>query len=241
MPNATSAIPRYAPATPSTLTTRMLILQNSRSPSPAPISELVCETSAQVSPPPFANIHTSKHNPDFRVRNQEKILAAENILSSLQIHLQSAHRAQDQSKFDEIYARVLQVGRSLGDLPQCPQIPDIEARLDVREEGLGEIMSVNRAGDWYGVMHAVPRKEGEAHEVCSSRRIREARDAYEASLVVAELEVSGVKDGSSEDAGVSDPKDGLQSISQDSTLVEGDCEELSLDGQSERIGNQRPR
>lgn len=191
MPTDAIAFPRYAPTPPSTLPIPATFPEPKDSTPPSSISELVCGTSTHLPPPQLANIHASKHNPDFRIRNQEKVLKIGSILSSLQLHLQLAHRAGDQSGLDRIYARVLQAGKGLDDLPQCLKIPGSEAKLDEDEDVLGEIMSVDRADEWYRVAHAVPTEEGAAFEVHSKARIREARAAYEAKVQLAELELGG--------------------------------------------------
>jgi len=114
------------------------------------------------------SLQTSKHHPDFRVRNQLKILTIANILSDLQLHLSAAQRTQDQSTLDDFFARITKAGEGLSSLTIT--MPSKQADSVTRKLDGGEMSDACKCMDssgWYRLEHgdAEGGSEIEAHGV----------------------------------------------------------------------------
>lgn len=189
-------------------------------PQPSPplfaITDLVNEEDEILPTAPtldLTSLRTSKHDPDFRIRNHHKVLKLAAILSDLNLHLSAAHRAQDQAAFNAMYARITAAGEGLGTLAQAMPA---EKRDGVRRLGGGELCEVNRTikeGEWYHVQHGGDAEEGGEHDGSCLRRLERAREGYEARL---DTGPDSSEVGAEEDDGE------WQDESRETTLVEGE-------------------
>ncbi|KAM0723656.1 hypothetical protein Q7P37_000644 [Cladosporium fusiforme] len=197
----------HCPPSPSTTESKA---SSSRPPTPpsALISELVCDYPDYFTEPPnpFANLHASKHNPDFRVRNQLKFFKVSSILSGLRFQLFAAERTQDQAAFDALYARIVKAGEGLESLTSGLGESVEEMGLGGEDGGFGEIMRVDRKGDWWHVVHGSAAEEGEMHDELSRERVKAAKSAYEEGLPEIQL-LSGDEHEMEQDGGVHLAKD----------------------------------
>jgi hypothetical protein len=131
----------------------------------------------------LTSLQTSKHHPDFRIRNQHKVLKLAAILADLQLHLSAAQRSQDQSAFNDLCARITKAGEGLSSLAQ--PMPAAKADCAARKLNGGELSDVCKSmkdSEWYHVEHGSLAGEGEKHDSLSLERIERAREVYEASL-----------------------------------------------------------
>lgn len=235
-----------SPSTPEPKPQPQLPPKTSPPPPPLPVTDLVHDLSPKTTsslPTCFSSIHTSKHAPDFRVRNQAKILRLSDILSNLSLHLAIAKKERNQATFDGLYARIAKAGEGLESL---------EAEIEGRESGERENMVVRDGkGDgysegkeetwgywvneqeeagWYAVRHELAREEGREYEGSSRERIASAREEYEAGLERRAADESGNGFVTGSDEGGEDGRQqGEKFGSQETTLVEGlEGEELHL-------------
>lgn len=184
---------------------------------PLPITDLVNEPEITATAPTLdlTSLQTSKHHPDFRIRNQHKLLKLATILSDLNLHLSAAHRAQDQAAFDALHARICQAGDGL---PSLAQAMPAKKGDGVRRLSGGEMCDVNRSmrgSEWYRVEHGGLVEEGEGHDALSAGRVQRAREVYEASLCRGEGEIEAAEEGEWPEGRE------WQDESQETTLVEG--------------------
>lgn len=146
-------------------------------------TELVNDTATTAQSLDLPSLQTSKHHPDFRIRNQHKVLKLATILSDLQLHLSVAQRLQNQSTFDDLCARITKAGEGLSSLaqPMPANKADCAAtKLDGRQ--LSDVCKSMKDSEWYRAEHGGVAEEGEKHDSLSFERIGRAREVYEASL-----------------------------------------------------------
>jgi hypothetical protein len=211
-----SEVLSQSPSLPSKLTT---------SP-PLPITDLV--TDIPTTTPltlDLTGLQTSKHHPDFRIRNQPKMLRLATILSNLHLHLSVAHRNEDQETFNALHARITAAGEGLGSL--AVSVP-AEKKDGARRLSGGELSEVEKTKlkkdrEWYGVQHGSAVEEGGEHNSLSLGRVERAKAAYEAKLNRSVGEVDAKSDGKVE----AEREGEWQGESEETTLVDG-VEELTL-------------
>lgn len=165
--------------------------ENNTDKSLASPTELVNDTTPTAQSLDLTSLQTSKHHPDFRIRNQHKVLKLATILSDLQLHLSVAQRRQDQLAFDDLCARITKVGEGLPSLAQ--PMPANKADCAARKLDGGEMSDVFKSikdSEWYHVEHGGVTEEGGRHDSLSLERLGRARQVYEASLST-EANVSG--------------------------------------------------
>lgn len=154
----------------------------SKDPSLAKPTDLITETPITITQTlDLTSLQTSKHHPDFRIRNQHKILKLATILSDLQLHLSAAQRSQNQPAFDALCARITKAGEGLESLAQS--MPVEKADCAATKMGGGQMAEVCRSmgeGEWYRVEHGGVVEEGGEHDRLSLGRVERAREAYEA-------------------------------------------------------------
>ena len=146
-------------------------------------SDLVNDSATAAQSLDLTSLQTSKHHPDFRIRNQHKVLKIAAILADLQLHLSAAQRSQDQPAFDDLCARITKAGEGLSSLAQ--PMPAAKADCAARKMNGGELSDVCKSmkdSEWYHVEHGSVAGEGEEHDSLSLERIERAREVYEASL-----------------------------------------------------------
>jgi hypothetical protein len=132
------------------------------------LTDLVDDDIATAQSLDTTSLQTSKHHPDFRIRNQLKMLKIANTLSDLQLHLSAAQRTQDQSMLDDLHARITKAGEGLSSLTQA--MPSKQADSVARKLDGGEMSDVCKCidnGGWYSLEHgdAEGGSEIEAHGV----------------------------------------------------------------------------
>lgn len=193
--------------------------QESASPLPAlPMSELVRDFDTILQPPPFASMHESKHNPDFRVRNQGKWLQISTLLADINSRLQAARQSEDQFAFDSLHAHVLKAGKGPDSSVQSPLVVQADDDPRLKDEDLGKSIVPNRENEWYLVQHDSLEGDAIERDVSATKRLQCARKAYEAMLD----EVSS----DSESDGGAFILEQQHSEGEDTTLVEDTPEDL---------------
>lgn len=176
----TSSIPKDVPSrTPSLSDTQT---STTSSPTLPPISELALDDNITLQPLPFASLHDSKHNPDFRVRNHAKVLKLSAIVSGFQSLLQSARRDEDQSALDCLHAQVLKAADGLVQVAQSSLEAQIDSVSGSSDQSFCEVIQANKDGEWYMVQHGDLESDGPEHDVLATKRLQRARKAYEAAL-----------------------------------------------------------
>ena len=146
-------------------------------------TDLVNENTTTAQTLDLTSLQTSKHHPDFRIRNQHKVLKLATILSDLQLQLSAVQRSQDQSAFDDLCVRITKAGEGLASLaqPMPANKADCAAtKLDGRQ--LSDVCKSMKDSEWYRAEHGGVAEEGEKHDSLSFERIGRAREVYEASL-----------------------------------------------------------
>lgn len=131
----------------------------------------------------LSSLQTSRHHPDFRIRNQPRFLRLSTILSDLQLHLSTAYKTQDQAAFNDLHARIAKGGEGLSTLAQAmpPETADVAARK-LNGAEMSEVVRCMKASEWYRAEHGKSVEEGEEHDILSLERIERATEVYEASL-----------------------------------------------------------
>lgn len=147
-----------------------------------PISELVLDDDITSKPPPSACLLNSKHNPDFRVRNHTKVVELSTIISGFQHLLQYARRAKDQSALDCLYAHVLKAGEGLDSFAQSSLVPQADNRPESDDQSFCEVIRADKENEWYMVQHDSLDVGSSEYDVLATKRLRDARKAYEAKL-----------------------------------------------------------
>jgi hypothetical protein len=146
-------------------------------------SELVNDTATTFQTLDLTSLETSKHHPDFRIRNQHKVLKVSAILSDLQLHLSAAQCTQNQAAFNDLCARITKAGEGLSSLAQPMPVEKSDCAATKLDGGqLSDVCKSMKESEWYHVEHGGVFEEGEKHYGLSTERIRGARKAYEASL-----------------------------------------------------------
>lgn len=146
-------------------------------------SDLVNDTATTSQTLDLTSLQTSKHHPDFRIRNQHKVLKLSAILSDLQLHLSAAQRMQNQAAFNDLCARITKAGAGLSSLAQPMPVEKSDCAATMLDGAqLSDVCKSMKESEWYRVEHGGVAEEGEKHERLSSERIKGARKAYEASL-----------------------------------------------------------
>lgn len=144
-------------------------------------AELINDNTTTAQSLDLTSLQTSKHHPDFRIRNQHKVLKLATILSDLQLHLSVAQRSQDQLAFNDLCARISKAGEGLAS-PAQPT-PAVKADCAAKKLNGGELSEVCKSmkdSEWYHVEHGDVAEEGEKHDSLSFERIGRAREVYEA-------------------------------------------------------------
>jgi hypothetical protein len=98
------------------------------------------------------SLQTSKHHPDFRIRNQLKIVKIVNVLSDLHMHLSATQKTQDQSALDDLLARTMKAGEGLANLAKA--MPTKEADSVARKMDGAQMSEVCKCMDssgWYRI------------------------------------------------------------------------------------------
>jgi hypothetical protein len=184
-----------------------------------PITDLVTDLPTNSAPSlDLTGLQTSKYHPDFRIRNQPKMLKLATILSDLHLHLSVAHKNEDQAAFNAMHARITAAGEGLGNLAVAMPAEEKDGALKRLSGGeLWEVKALQRKKEreWYGVQHGCAAEEGEEHDGLSLERVKHAKEVWEAKLGKGEDEVEGASDSEG------------QVESEETTLVDGG-EELSL-------------
>jgi len=152
------------------------------SPTLLPISELVLDDNITQQSLPFACLHDSKHNPDFRVRNHAKVLKLSTIVSGFQFLLQSARRDEDQPALDCLHAQVVKAAEGLDQVAQRSLVAQVDPVAGSGDESFCEIIRGNKEGEWYMVQHGDLESDGPEHDALATKRLQCARKAYEAAL-----------------------------------------------------------
>lgn len=181
--------------------------------SPPPISDLINDLPTSPTDP-FSNLLSSRHNPDFRIRNQHKALKLATILSDLQLQLFAAQRAEDQVDFDALYRRICKAGDGLKSLAG-----DAEEGKVKDDSGFIEFMRVDWKEDQWFVEHGGRVEEGERHDELSGERVRVARGEYEERF--ARMEGVGEAGG---DDGDEIGEDGGVAVGEGGARKESGCE-----------------
>lgn len=98
------------------------------------------------------------------------------------------------------------------------------------EEGVGEMLRIDRPGDWYCVKHGRAEEEGMEYEEICAERVGVARRGYEKGLREGNFGEGVMVERAEEvDLGcVVETENGMQDASQDTTLVEDGDERKSL-------------
>jgi hypothetical protein len=212
-PSALEDVPSRT-ASPSTSTTSLATL---------PISELVLDFDTVIQPLPFASLHDSKHNPDFRGRNYAKYIKMSAIMSDFHSLLQAARQSEDQVAFDCLHARISKAGEDLDSLAQSPLVAqaDEDPRFKNEDLGLGRIVPPNIGNDWYMVQHEAAQGDVTECDALATRKLQRARRAYEAAL-----DDEGSSD--SESDGGAPIFEEQQNDDEDTTLVDDSIKDLAL-------------
>ena len=126
----------------------------------------------------LTSLQTSKHHPDFRIRNQHKILKLSTILSDLQLHLTTAQRSQNQPAFDSLCVRITRAGEGLGSLAQLMGVEKADcAATKMTGEQMLDVCRSMGEGELYRVEHGGMLEEGERQDGLSAERVERAREA----------------------------------------------------------------
>jgi hypothetical protein len=177
-----------------------------------PITDLVIDLPTTSAPSlDLTSLQTSKHHPDFRIRNQTKMLKLATILSELRLHLSVAHRNEDQAAFNAMHTRITAAGEGLVSLAVAMPA---EKKDGARRLSGGELCDIERTKrkkerEWYGVQHGSAVEEGGGHDDLSLGRVKRAKEIYEAKVDNGEGEVEAESEGE------------WQVESEESTLVDG--------------------
>lgn len=158
-------------------------------------SDLVNDTATTAQSRDLTSLQTSKHHPDFRIRNQHKVLELATILSDLQLYLSAAQRSQNQAAFNDLCARIMKAGEGLSSLAQPMPVQKSDSAATKLDGGqLSDVCKSMRENEWYQVEHGGVLEEGEKHDRLCSGRIMGAKKAYEATLIEksSEAEDDGV-------------------------------------------------
>lgn len=140
-------------------------------------------TTAQSQALDLTSLQTSKHHPDFRIRNQHKTLKLAQILSDLHLHLSAAQTSQNQAAFNDICARITKAGEGLGSFAQPMPVEKADCAATKMDGGqMAEVCRSMGEGEWYRVEHGGLVEEGEGHDGISAERVGRARGVYEARL-----------------------------------------------------------
>lgn len=159
-------------------------------------TDFINETATTSQTLDLTSLQTSKHHPDFRIRNQHKVLKVAAILSDLQLHLSAAQSSQNQAAFNDLCARITKAGEGLSSLAQPMPVEKSDCaatKLDGRQ--LSDVCKSMKESEWYRVEHGGVAEEGERHNGLSLERMERARKIYEANL--------GKESSEAEDEGVS--------------------------------------
>ena len=108
------------------------------------------------------SLQTSKHHPDFRIRNQLKILKLATMLSDLQLHLSTAQHARNQSALDDLLTRLTKATEGLSSPVEPAPVKQSDSATRKLDGGeLSDVCKSMKGSGWYRVEHG-------------SREVREA-------------------------------------------------------------------
>jgi hypothetical protein len=212
----TRTIPSQSPGLPEAATPPETLTYSP----PLPITDLVTDLPTNSAPSlDLTGIQTSKHHPDFRIRNQPKMLKLATILSDLHLHLSAAHRNEDQAAFNTMHARITAAGEGLSSLAVAmpAEKKDGAKRLSGGETWEIEKTRQKKEREWYGVQHGCAVEEGGEHDGLSLDRVKRAREVWEAKLDRSEGEVEAESDVAVE----AESETEWQEESEETTLVDG--------------------
>jgi hypothetical protein len=146
-------------------------------------TDLINDTATTAQSLDLTSLQTSKYHPDFRVRNQHKVLKLTTILSDLHLHLSAANRTQNQAAFNDLCARITKAGEGLPSLAQPMPVEKSDcAAMKLSGEQMSDVCKSMKESEWYRVEHGGVAEEREKHDSLSLERVEHARKAYEASL-----------------------------------------------------------
>lgn len=144
---------------------------------------LVNDTATTAQSLDLTSLQTSKHHPDFRIRNQHKVLQLATILSDLQLYLSAAQRSQNQAAFDDLCVRITKAGEGLSSLAHPMSVEKADCAATKLTGGqLSDVCESMKESKWYRVEHGGKLQEGEKHDSLSLERIGRAREVYETTL-----------------------------------------------------------
>lgn len=154
------------------------------------------------------DLYKSRHNPDFRTRNHDKIIRIQTILSTFTTQLSAIRLAKDQDAFDDLYERVTAANQGFQPLQQ-PQGPWRELKAPDEDEAQTWPAFTRLSGLWR-TEHPESKLEGPCHDQLCRERIVDAKRTCRLSRV----RLSGTLGGMGvfgEDSGIESDKESLSS------------------------------
>lgn len=135
-------------------------------------------------------LYTSRHNPDSRTRNHDKIIRIQTILSTFTTQLSAIRLAKDQDAFDDLYERVTTASHGFQPLQQ-PQGRWRELKAPDEEEA-HTWPAFTRLGGMWRTEHPEAKLEGPCHDQLCRERIVEAKRVCRESKAGQEEALSGM-------------------------------------------------
>jgi len=132
---------------------------------------------------PSEDLYTSRHNPDFRTRNHDKIVRIQTILSNFATQLRATSLAKDQPAFDDLFERVTTAGNGFETLkPPQGRWRELKAPED-SEDDARVWPGFTRLGGLWRAEHPENKLEGPCHNQLCRERVVQAKRACRQSRV----------------------------------------------------------
>lgn len=127
------------------------------------------------------DLYTSRHNPDFRTRNHDKIVRIQTILSTFTTQLSAIRLAKDHDAFDDLYQRIITASQGFQPLQQ-PRGSWVELKAPDEDEAQ-TWPAFTRLGGLWRTEHPESKFEGPCHDQLCRERIVDAKKICRESRV----------------------------------------------------------